>query len=161
MKHLLSLALVTLGLALPGSANALSGRFMGGGTLSNFTNACINSGWSGSPEFYGVRYQPRNVGNNADRDVLTFIGGSHAFSVQLDGAGFGSGWTPVRHGFLGGGIGFSTESDENTADVRITSIWPASLDDTTNQSVRIRGQIRHFGWVRWCRVDFDVVVQQR
>ncbi len=161
MKHLLSLAIVVVGLALPGSADALSGRFIGGGTTSNFSNACVNvGGWPGTPQNYIVRYQPRNVGGNPNRDVLTFLGHFHAFAVQLNGASFGSSWTSVRHAFLGRGIGFTTEADADTADIRITSIWPTTIDDTTSRTVRIRGQIRHLGHVPWCRIDFDVIVQQ-
>ncbi len=161
MKSLISTALIACSLALPGSASALSGRFVGGGTISNFTQACLNVGWSNSPEHYTVRYHPRGVGNNWDVDLLSFYSNGHAFSLQRNGADFGSSWTPVRHAFLGGYLGYSTESDTNTADIRITSIWPNTLDDTTSQTVRIRGQIRHLGHVRWCRVDFDVIVQQR
>lgn len=161
MKPLFTIAAVTLSLALPGSASALNGRFMGGGTIFNFSNACVNAGWTQNAEYYTVRYQPRNVGNNADRDTLTFIGNSHAFMFQLNGASFSRSWTPVRHAFLGSGIGYSNEGDTPHADIRVTSMAPAQPNASTTAAVRIRGQARYLGHVDGCRVNFDVIVQQQ
>lgn len=153
-------AMAALSAFAPTWAEAQVGRFMGGGTIFNFTPACVNAGWDRNSEAYLVRFQPANIGSNADRDLLTFLGSAHSFSMQRDG-GFTTWWSAVDHAFLGSGIGYSNATWDDHADLRIMSMWPSDPDANTMVPVRIRGQIRHFGHVPWCRVDFDVIVQQR
>ncbi len=118
-------------------------------------------GWSGDIEQYSVRYHPRAVASNPERDSLSFFSPNNAFSVQIDGAGFTSGWQSVNHVYLGRAIGASWQGDSNASQVRILSRSPASVTDTTAGPVRIRGQIRHFGHARGCVVEFNLLVQQR
>ncbi|WP_370205533.1 hypothetical protein [Pararhodobacter marinus] len=148
---------LTMG-ALP--ADAQSGRFEGGGTLSNFTAPCLGGGWSGRPQTYVVRYHPANIAWNTDGDTLTFLNDHHGFSVERAGGSFSYAWQPVRHAFIGGPISFRDQDNHEAAEIRLISMWPSNIDETTEGTIRIRGQIRHLGHLRWCRVDFDILVQQ-
>ena len=162
MKKVLTGAIAALVAgALPLTAGPLTGRFHGGGTLSNWTPACINDGWVDTPERYEVRYHPRGVGSNRDRDSIAFYGGQTAMSFILNGGNFSNAWQPVTHAFLGSGITVADQNQPEAARIRILSMWPNNLDENTDQPVRIRGQIQHLALARWCRVDFDVIVQQR
>lgn len=146
----------------PMAAQAQEGRFVGGGTVYDFSPACIsNGGWSGDPEAYAVRFSPSNVGSNRWQSALFFSTSNHSFIAVSQWANFTAGWSPITHGWMSRGVWVAEPGDNDAAQMRITAMWPQNPDETTDEPVRIRGQIRHFSLTRWCTVSFDVIVQQR
>ena len=157
-----SLALsVVVALGAAGSVTAQPGRLDGGGTVFNFSQPCIDGGWSGSPEAFSVRYHPPGVGNNGPHESISFIHNGHAVGFALYDGSFSSAYQNVDHGMMFSRPWFVAADSPDAAELRVIAMYPAVVTEATTSPVRIRGQIRHFAGIRWCRVNFDVIVQTR
>ncbi len=162
IRTLTGLALLAL-LSAPGAAAAFNGQFQGGGTISNFNQACRNNNnWPENAQYYVVRYQPAGIGGNPDRDALTFLNDNHAFGFERPSGPFTNAFQPVTHGGVFRQPWIVWHDDPDIAALlRVTARTPANLTANTAASVRLRGQIRNFSGIPNCRVNFDVIVQQR
>ena len=158
LSGLAAAALVALG-ATPSAA--FNGVFQGGGAISGFSPACVNVGWTRNADAYSVRFEPAGLGSSGADATLYFLSDYHAFGFSRPGGDFTTSWQTVDAAQLFSHPWFRGHAEGQATELRLTSIYPAVLDDTTARPVRIRGQVRHFGGVAWCRIDFDVIVQQR
>jgi len=145
----------------PISATAQVGRFDGGGTIYGFNRACQNGGWSGGPQAYRVRLHPDSLGTNGNTMSVAFFGDNHAFSFSLTDPANQYDWQSFDAYYLFSRPSFTPSDAAFPAQIRVRSVRPTAIDETTSVPVRFRGQIRNFSGIQYCRVEFDVVVTQR
>lgn len=156
-----ALAALCTTLALGLSATAASaqvGRFMGGGVVYNFNQTCRNFGWVRPTEAFSVRYHPRNIGNNGNRESITFNTPFNTVSFAREGGAFTSSFLPVDQGGSFERPFFIPADSPNAAQIRIGRRDPANLTNSFDGSVRIVGRIRNWSGITGCVVFFDVVV---
>ena len=101
------------------------------------------------------------VSNNRLLCTLNFIGSSYAFSFSLANPGDQATWQNFDSYYVFARPFFVPSDDANAAQIRVRSVRPSNIDETTAVPVRVRGQIRNFSGIQYCRVEFDVVVTQR
>lgn len=155
---ILSVAL-TLALSTP-AAEAQVGRFDGGGVVFGFNKPCRDGGWRAT-ESYNVRYHPARLGDNGNRESITFSMPWHTLSFVQNRGRFTNRFQRVDHGGSFARPFFITARDRNAAQVRVTNRTPANLAPRTRAPVRIQGQIRNWGGLRGCNVRFAVFVAQQ
>lgn len=158
------LAILTPVLALlaaaPEAAQAFNGRFTGGGTVFDFSAACVNAGWIENSTQYMVRFEPANVGYNPDRSLLAFFSLDRAFAFQIDGA-FSNSWQDVDLYQILDDAFLNPSDDPRATQVRFRSLSPSRIDAETADTVRIRGEVRNFAATPGCRVSFELLLQQQ
>lgn len=148
-------------LSLPTVAEANPGRFMGGGTVFNLSQACRDVGWIGPSEPFSVRYHPSGVGTNRERDFIGFMSDYTALGYMRESGSFTNTFQPVTMSSVTSGAWSIPQNSPDAAQLRVTNINPRNVTEDTRGSVRIRGQIRNFSGVQNCNVRFDVIVSQR
>jgi len=140
------------------AARAEVGRFLGGGVVYNFNQACRNAGWIRPNEPFSVRYHPRNIGNNGNQESISFHSPVNSLSFVRNNGAFTSSFTPVDHGGSFRRPYFIPDDAPNAAQIRIGRRDPASLTASFDGSVRLVGRIRNWSGVSGCVAFFDVVV---
>jgi hypothetical protein len=154
-------ALLLGGLAFAASAPAARaevGRFLGGGVVYNFNQACRNAGWIRPNEPFSDRYHPRNIGTNGNQESISFHSPVNSLSFVRNNGAFTSSFTPVDHGGSFRRPYFIPDDAPNAAQIRIGRRDPASLTASFDGSVRLVGRIRNWSGVSGCVAFFDVVV---
>lgn len=161
MKFLSFLSALALASFFSSAASAQVGRFEGGGTIYGFTNACLNAGWQSGPQSVQVRFHPDGLGTNGTTESISFIASTYAVGFALYEGSFSTSWQSVTSASVFSRPFYFSQGSEGAPDLQILSVYPRTLTETTAGPVRIRGMIRHFSGTRWCRINFDAVVQQR
>jgi hypothetical protein len=146
--------------AVPDAAMAFNGRFTGGGTVFDYSHACVNAGWIENSAQYMVRFEPANVGYNPDRSLLAFFSLDRAFAFQVDGQ-FLRTWQEVDLYQILDDAYLHPSEHRQAAQVRFRSISPSRIDAETAGTVRIRGEVRNFAATPGCRVTFELLLQQQ
>lgn len=154
-------AVFVAALATQSMAQTGNGRFDGGGVMHSFSQACLNGGWPGHADQVLVRFHPNGVGNNGDWESIILSRTSWSIGTTIFGGAFSGVWQAAEHGGNFSRPWLIPQGDSNHADIRVLSMWPRVINETTDEPVTIRGQIRHLSGTQWCRVSFDVIVSQQ
>lgn len=144
-------------MATAATGNAQKVEFRGGAYLSDFSEACADLDWPvDGYQYANVRYRPPKLGDNGPSTRLAFHFNFWSTSFALEKGKLGKKFKKV----IAGGTGSSTYPYPFNPRLRITSLSPGKITESTTEVV-IAGQIRGFDEADDCDVSFRASMTKR
>lgn len=129
-------------------------QFYGTATISKFSSACAEYGWTQTVEAR-ARYRPPNLGDNDKSTRFSFFFDTYAMSYKLAKGTVSSSFKDV----IGGATGSQTYFFANTPQLRVTSQSPATIT-TATKTVKIKGEIKGWDDLPNCSANFSIEVSR-
>jgi len=139
--------------SVPAAADEII-QFYGTATISKFSSACAEYGWTQTVDAR-ARYRPPNLGDNDKSTRFSFFFNTYAMSYKLAKGTITSSFKDV----IGGATGSQTYFFENTPQLRVTSQSPETIT-TKTKTVTLKGQIQGWDDLPNCSATFSMEVSR-